>query len=258
MKAIRLTALSIVLLLITLLTGCSQEKSSVSEIAPVDKDKLKVISISYGNKFTKEFTDTEQINTLLGYLNDIKFSKMSIKQEEVVFDKGKIFNLDSTFSIQLMERTRGVSKADIILISEKELVLPDSETMAKGRTVSYINMNDDSSLNAVKEIYSLAFEYTMQEKLNNITHSKDKKVSLSSNPYDYIKDEESSKDYRYIVSQGEKSLNYMLNEFSKSNENGLKEYIMAIACSEILNESPDSQKWTSGREWYDNYTKMNK
>lgn len=156
MKAIRLTALSIVLLLATLLTGCSQEKSSANEIAPVDKDKLKVISISYGNKVTKEFIDTEQINTLLSYLNDIKFSKMGIKQEEVVFDKGKIFNLDSTFSIQLMERTRGVSKADIILISEKELVLPDSETMAKGRTVSYINMNDDSSLNAVKEIYSLA------------------------------------------------------------------------------------------------------
>lgn len=37
-------------------------------------------------------------------------------------------------------------------------MLPDSETMGKGRTVSYINMNDDSSLNAVKEIYSLVKE----------------------------------------------------------------------------------------------------
>lgn len=114
MKAKKLITLSIIFLIMTQLTGCSQEKSTANEIAPVDKDKLKVMAISYGNEATKEFTDTEQINTLLGYLNDIKFSKMSIKQEEEVFDKGKIFSLDSTFSIQLMERTHSVSKADII------------------------------------------------------------------------------------------------------------------------------------------------
>jgi len=158
LKAIKFVVLSIVLLLIILLAGYNPKKSSAQEIAPIDRDKIEVISISYGNKVTKEFTDIDPINALIGYLDEIKFSKISIKQEEDVFDKGKIFNLDSTFSIQLMENKHGFSEADIILISEEKLVLPDSETMENSRTVSYINQDDKSSLNAVKKIYSLAEE----------------------------------------------------------------------------------------------------
>jgi hypothetical protein len=73
------------------------------------------------------------------------------------------------------------------------------------------------------------FEQTIDGKLNNITNPKDNKVSLSSNPYDYIKGVDSNKDYKYIVLQGEKSLNYMLNKFANSDTNGLEQYIMAIA-----------------------------
>jgi hypothetical protein len=102
------------------------------------------------------------------------------------------------------------------------------------------------------------FEQTIDGKLNNITNPKDNKVSLSSNPYDYIKGVDSNKDYKYIVLQGEMSLNYMLNKFANSDKNGLEEYIMAISCSEILKENPASKKWASGREWYDNYIKANK
>ena len=80
------------------------------------------------------------------------------------------------------------------------------------------------------------FDQTIQEKLNNINIP-----SPSSNPYDYIKGAGSNEDYRYIVSQGEKSLNYMLNKFASSNKNGLEEYIMAMACSEILNENLTSK-----------------
>jgi len=101
-------------------------------------------------------------------------------------------------------------------------------------------------------------EQTIEKKLDNITHPKDIKVSLSSNPYDYIKSRDSSEDYKYIVSQGEKSLNYMLNKFANSNANGLEEYIMAIACSEILKENIETKKWETGRGWYDNYIKTNK
>ena len=99
------------------------------------------------------------------------------------------------------------------------------------------------------------FDQTIEEKLNNITNPKDSKVSLSSNPYDYIKGNE---DYKYIVSQRDKSLDFMLNKFANSNKDGLEEYIMAIACSEILKENPASKNWASGREWYENYTKANK
>ncbi|MDQ0871425.1 hypothetical protein QFZ77_000084 [Paenibacillus sp. V4I3] len=115
---------------------------------------------------------------------------------------------------------------------------------------------------SVKKVASdtsdITFEQTIDEKLNNITNPKDNTVSLSSNPYDYIKGVDSNKDYKYIVMQGEKSLNYMLDKFANSDKNGLEEYIMAIACSEILKENPASKKWASGREWYDNHIKVNK
>lgn len=103
------------------------------------------------------------------------------------------------------------------------------------------------------------FEKTIQEKLNNITNpeGKDTKLLMSSNPYDWIKGTDSNKDYKYIVLQGEKSLNFMLSKFANSNKNGLEEYIMAIACAEILKEDPSSKNWGSGREWYDNHTKEN-
>ncbi len=104
----------------------------------------------------------------------------------------------------------------------------------------------------------ITIEQTIDRKLNNITNPKDYTVSLSSNPYDYIKGVDSNKDYKYIVLQGDKSLNYMLNKFANSDKNGLEEYIMAIACSEILKENTASKKWASGREWYDNHIKANK
>lgn len=100
-----------------------------------------------------------------------------------------------------------------------------------------------------------ALEQTIDEKLNNITNPKDSKVLISSNPYDYINSVDSNEDYKYIVSQGENSLNYMLSKFANSTGNGLEEYIMAIACSEILKENPTSKNWISGKEWYEQYTK---
>jgi hypothetical protein len=108
--------------------------------------------------------------------------------------------------------------------------------------------------NTSKEVSTdKTIEQTIDEKLSIITNPQDHKVLASSNPYDYIKGVDSNEAYKYIVSQGEKSLNYMLNKFANSNNNGLEEYIMAIACSEILKENTDSKDWASGREWYNKY-----
>jgi len=111
------------------------------------------------------------------------------------------------------------------------------------------------SYTSKKVSYDVTFEQTIDEKLNGITHPKDTKILLSSNPYDYFKSAESIENYNYIVSQGEKSLDYMLKKFAKSNNNGLEEYIMAIACADILKENPKLKNWASGREWYNNYIK---
>ena len=159
MKTKRVILLAIIILfLITQLTGCSKEKNNLDQISPLDKNRISIISISFANSVTKNVTDKELIDTLLRSLDKIKFSKMSIKQEEEVFQERKILNLGSTYLIQLMEQKMGISQADIIVISEKELLLVDSETMRNSRTVLYTNQNDESSLNSVKEIYLLVKE----------------------------------------------------------------------------------------------------
>lgn len=70
----------------------------------------------------------------------------------------------------------------------------------------------------------------------------------SSNTYDYIRD---SREFEEIVAMGKPALNYMLNEFSKSNANTLKEDIMALACSKILGEPGFKEgSGVRGRDWY--------
>ena len=101
--------------------------------------------------------------------------------------------------------------------------------------------------------------YKSQKSVGTIIDSKLNAIcsvpSFSSNPYDYIKN---SKDFEDIVSMGDDALKYLLAEFKVSKDNGLKEYVMAIACSKILKEDPENKKWGSGREWYDNYIEARK
>ncbi|WP_336771470.1 hypothetical protein [Paenibacillus sp. MMO-58] len=95
-----------------------------------------------------------------------------------------------------------------------------------------------------------SFERTVDEKLIHIVIPKDDHIRFSSSPYEYMNTEESKTDYEYIVSHGDKSLRYMLRKFASSKDDGLQEYIMALACSEILQEDPAAKDWDSGRKWY--------
>lgn len=114
------------------------------------------------------------------------------------------------------------------------------------------------SSTANKVLIDKTIEQTIQEKLDNITNPKDIKIKLSSNPYDCIKSGDGNKDYQYIISQGKRSLNYMINKFDNNDTNSFEEYIMAIACSEILKENTETKKWDTGRGWYNDYLKANK
>ena len=80
----------------------------------------------------------------------------------------------------------------------------------------------------------------------------EKGPKTSSNPYDYIKD---SKSFDELASIGDPALKYMFDSFAKSNEDGLKEYIMACACAKIMGNF-DMQKGIgveSGRQWFYKY-----
>lgn len=152
-KYISFTLLSILLLI--QLIGCGQEKHTINQISPFERNNISVISITQGNSGTKELANKELIDSLIGSLEKIKFSKASTEQEAKILNNGQKFNLNSTLTIELMENKQGKPQALIVSISDKELILTDSKTMGDSRTVSYINQNDELTLGAVKEIYLL-------------------------------------------------------------------------------------------------------
>jgi len=78
-----------------------------------------------------------------------------------------------------------------------------------------------------------------------------KEIGLSSNPNDYIK--ENQNEYDNIISKGEKGLEYLIDELKSSKENGLKEWIMAKASVDILKTNNPIKEWSTGKEWIEKY-----
>ncbi|MEW9673894.1 hypothetical protein [Ammoniphilus sp. 3BR4] len=100
---------------------------------------------------------------------------------------------------------------------------------------------------------------TEKEIIKNINHSLEilmfasNAPNTSSNPCDYIRANQEAFDY--IVSQGDTTLNYFLEEFKHGKESGLREFIMALACIQILGDKNPVKQWGNGREWYNLYIK---
>jgi len=114
--------------------------------------------------------------------------------------------------------------------------------------------SDEKAIVSTTNVDTIAIDkLSIDKKLDTICDNP--KVASSSNTYDYTKDSQAYKD---ILSSGDDALKYMLIKFDNSKENGLREYVMAIACSEILKENIKNKKWETGREWYENYIKANK
>ncbi|OAB47176.1 hypothetical protein [Paenibacillus antarcticus] len=78
-----------------------------------------------------------------------------------------------------------------------------------------------------------------------------KGISHSSNPLDYIK--QNQNEYDNIVSKDEKGLEYLIEGLKGSEENGLKEWIMAKASIDILKTNNPIKEWSTGKEWINKY-----
>jgi hypothetical protein len=73
---------------------------------------------------------------------------------------------------------------------------------------------------------------------------------LSSNPYDYAG---VSPAFARLVGRGEPALEAIASEIEVSNENGLREYLLAIAGQRILGEEKPDGAWATGKEWVAHY-----
>lgn len=148
----------IILLPVTQLTGCSPEKTGAGQIAPLTRENIKIIYINSGNSLAESSSDPELIDAVIDQLDHIQFSRMSREQEAEVLDEGRVFNLKTTLTVQLLEKEQGPPQATIVMPSDLELLLADSATMEKSRTVLYHNQTDELSLDAAKQIYLLALQ----------------------------------------------------------------------------------------------------
>ncbi len=75
----------------------------------------------------------------------------------------------------------------------------------------------------------------------------------SSNPYDYIRD---SNEFNNIVVIGPDALPIIKQRIDDSDENGLREYILAIAAEKIakVDLKGDNLGWSTGKEWSDKWS----
>ncbi|APO44742.1 hypothetical protein BS614_12525 [Paenibacillus xylanexedens] len=73
----------------------------------------------------------------------------------------------------------------------------------------------------------------------------------SSNPNDYIAGNREA--YDDILNTGEEGLHLLLQQLESSPDNGLKEWIMAQASTEMLGELNPVEAWHSGKDWLRQY-----
>jgi len=76
-------------------------------------------------------------------------------------------------------------------------------------------------------------------------------ILTSSNPGDYIA--ANTEAYVQIMDTGEEGLNVLIQQLESSADNGLKEWIMAQASTELLGERNPVENWQSGKDWLRQY-----
>ena len=154
----------IVAVLISLLmiaTGCGREAVSTNEVNHIEKGEIGVIIINKGSSYQEKFTDTDMISAIIDNLNNVNVKKLSRAEDEKVLDSGNALKKETTITLYLLPDNYSEAKSTVILLSEKELYLPDVKSMQSNNyTVSYINDKDETTLKSIKAIYSLAEELT--------------------------------------------------------------------------------------------------
>ncbi len=75
-------------------------------------------------------------------------------------------------------------------------------------------------------------------------------VQLSSNPFDYVS---VSPAFERLVARGAPAVDAIAREIERSKDNGLREYLLAIAGSRILREPRSGATWSTGKGWAAQY-----
>ena len=146
---------------IMIATGCGTEAVSTNQVNSIEKGKIGVVIINKGSSYQEKFTDTGVISELIDNLNNVKVRKISRVEDKKVLDSGNALKKESTITLYFQPDKYREAQSIAIMLSEKELYLPDIKSMQSSKyTASYINDADETTLKSIKAIYSLAEEIT--------------------------------------------------------------------------------------------------
>lgn len=261
-----LRVLFIILVIIMIIVGCSKnveitnEENMHSDL--LEKIKIEVVNESilpYGIGYVLKLrNESEQVIVQNNVY--VSFPITNIEKSKFLMNKCKVEASGNRINIKPDEEVflrvfipKENYQDNMFICSEK----PQLEI--KGY---FDEMNENNHFEILGDINYFDDNFkTRYEKRVEINHEIEQKLktictpSISSNPYEYI--EECKEEYNHILAHGNIALELMLERLSNSKEDGLKEYIMAIACSEILKEDSDIKNWSTGLEWYREYVKKN-
>lgn len=82
------------------------------------------------------------------------------------------------------------------------------------------------------------------------------KIQASSNPADYIN--ANLEGYSEILNTGNEGLDYLMNELKESPDNGLREWIIAKACEDMLKDQAPDARGLPGRNGFASMGKAEK
>lgn len=82
---------------------------------------------------------------------------------------------------------------------------------------------------------------------------RDPGIGMSSNPHDYVG---ISPAFERLVARGEPALDAIAAEIRESDENGLREYLLAIAGQRIQGDTGSSM-WSTGKQWAEKFLQGN-
>lgn len=158
----KLLLMVIVISLLIIATGCgTTEAVLTSNVNPIVKGEIHVVIINKGSSYQEKFTDTKMISEIIDNLNNVKVKKLSKAEDNKALDNGNALTKESTITLYLLPDNNSQPKSTAILLSEKELYMPDVKSMTgNSRTISYINDNDETSLKSIKTLYSLVQQVT--------------------------------------------------------------------------------------------------
>jgi len=155
---------AILISLFLIATGCGKEAVSVggtnvvstNKINPIKKGKIGVVEIHQGSD-VKKLSDTNKISTMIDCLMNVNVKKLGRDEDRKVLDSGNALKKASTITLNFLPDNNSEVKSMAILLSEKQLYLPDVKSMqSNSYTVSYLNDNDETSLKSIQTLYSLA------------------------------------------------------------------------------------------------------